>query len=133
MEWLSKMGAVRMAKGEALELARAHSSTEGYHIRMVAVSKPMETVLAYAVYEEMGDKIYALALDICLQDTDTIWTSMRMKGILTRSILALGYLFQTGACDQLEGIMELVVWIEDNVKAPVTTTCAQNPKEEEMT
>eukprot|EP00972_Heterocapsa_arctica_P112954 16434622-Heterocapsa_arctica.AAC.1 len=36
IDWLSKMGAVRMTKSDALDLARAHSSTEGYHIRMVA-------------------------------------------------------------------------------------------------
>eukprot|EP00972_Heterocapsa_arctica_P078188 11531028-Heterocapsa_arctica.AAC.1 len=34
LEWLSKMGAIRMTKNEVMELARVRSSTEGYHVRM---------------------------------------------------------------------------------------------------
>eukprot|EP00972_Heterocapsa_arctica_P097336 14360198-Heterocapsa_arctica.AAC.1 len=66
-----------------MEWARLHSSTEGYHVRMVNMNKPLETSLAYVMYEEMCDKIYALALDMCTQDTETLWTSQSMKGTLT--------------------------------------------------
>eukprot|EP00972_Heterocapsa_arctica_P079527 11719846-Heterocapsa_arctica.AAC.1 len=41
-----------------------------------------------------------------------------MKGIMTKCILALGYIYQTNICDELKGIMELVVWLEKNIKAP---------------
>eukprot|EP00972_Heterocapsa_arctica_P021524 3167212-Heterocapsa_arctica.AAC.1 len=34
LEWLSKMGAVRMSRKEAMEFVRVNSSTEGYHVRM---------------------------------------------------------------------------------------------------
>eukprot|EP00972_Heterocapsa_arctica_P093772 13831793-Heterocapsa_arctica.AAC.1 len=33
-KFMSKMGAVRMSKNEVMELLGAHSSTEGYHVRM---------------------------------------------------------------------------------------------------
>jgi hypothetical protein len=131
LEWLSRMGAVRMTTNEVMEWARVHSSTEGYHVRMVNMNKPLEPSLAYVMYEEMGDKIYALALDMCTQDPETIWTSQTMKGTMTKCILALGYLYQTHICDQLEGIMELVVWIEETVKAPENTSPPENNKEED--
>eukprot|EP00972_Heterocapsa_arctica_P051340 7551997-Heterocapsa_arctica.AAC.1 len=54
-----------------------------------------------------------------------------MKGTMTKCILALGYLYQTDICDQLEGMMELVVWIEERVKAPENTRMPANSREEE--
>eukprot|EP00972_Heterocapsa_arctica_P003457 515274-Heterocapsa_arctica.AAC.1 len=50
---------------------------------------------------------------------------------MAKCILALGYLYQTNSCDQLEGIMELVVWFEGRVKAPVTTKSTANSIEDE--
>eukprot|EP00972_Heterocapsa_arctica_P106209 15645819-Heterocapsa_arctica.AAC.1 len=69
------MGAVRMTKNEVMEFVRVHSTTEGYHVRMVSVNRPLEPCLAYVMYEEMGENIYALALDMCIEDPETIWTS----------------------------------------------------------
>eukprot|EP00972_Heterocapsa_arctica_P055501 8188659-Heterocapsa_arctica.AAC.1 len=45
LEWLSKMGAVRMSRNEVMEFVRANSSTEGYHVRMVSVNRPLEPCL----------------------------------------------------------------------------------------
>eukprot|EP00972_Heterocapsa_arctica_P094331 13911171-Heterocapsa_arctica.AAC.1 len=72
----------------------------------------MESCLAYVMYEEMGDKIYAMALEVCLEDPGAIWTSQSTKGTMAKCIFALGFLFQTNSCDQLAGIMELLVWLE---------------------
>eukprot|EP00972_Heterocapsa_arctica_P087882 12960345-Heterocapsa_arctica.AAC.1 len=55
--WLSKMGAVRMSKKEVMQFLGTHSTTEGYHVRMVYVNKPMEFCLAYVMYEEMGQDL----------------------------------------------------------------------------
>eukprot|EP00972_Heterocapsa_arctica_P024612 3629076-Heterocapsa_arctica.AAC.1 len=50
---------------------------------------------------------------------------------MAKCILALGYLYQTNSCDLLEGIMELVVWLEGRVKSPGNTKPAANSMEEE--
>eukprot|EP00972_Heterocapsa_arctica_P116275 16452336-Heterocapsa_arctica.AAC.1 len=113
---LSKMGAVRMSKNEVMDFLETNNSTEGYHVRMVCVNKPRDFCLAYIMYEEMGDNILAMALELCLEDTEAIWTSQSMKGIMAKCILALGYIYQTHDCDQLEGIMDLVVWLERSVQ-----------------
>eukprot|EP00972_Heterocapsa_arctica_P109799 16166011-Heterocapsa_arctica.AAC.1 len=63
----------------------------------------MESCLAYVMYEEMGNNIYALALEGCLEDPGAVWTSQSTKGTMAKCIL-----FQTNSCDQLAGIMELV-------------------------
>eukprot|EP00972_Heterocapsa_arctica_P106232 15649402-Heterocapsa_arctica.AAC.1 len=90
----------------------------------------METSLAFVMYEDMGDKMYAMALDRRLEDPETIWTSKEMKATLVKCILAMGYLSQIHNCDQLEDIMELVVWIEATLKGPETTGAAATRSEE---
>eukprot|EP00972_Heterocapsa_arctica_P045946 6779728-Heterocapsa_arctica.AAC.1 len=60
----------------------------------------------------MGAKIYAMALESCIKDAGAIWTNQTRKGTMTKCILAFGYLYQTDSCNELKGIMELVVWLE---------------------
>eukprot|EP00972_Heterocapsa_arctica_P009672 1425685-Heterocapsa_arctica.AAC.1 len=60
----SKMGAVRMSRNEVMEYLHSRASTKDYHTRMVAcVNGARQYCLAYIMYEEMGTKIYAMALE----------------------------------------------------------------------
>eukprot|EP00972_Heterocapsa_arctica_P074684 11020929-Heterocapsa_arctica.AAC.1 len=61
----------------------SRSTTRGYHTRMVCVNGPREYSLAYIMYEEMGDKIYTMALEMCIEDASAIWTNQTMKGSMT--------------------------------------------------
>eukprot|EP00972_Heterocapsa_arctica_P042823 6314279-Heterocapsa_arctica.AAC.1 len=76
-----------------MEFVRVNKSTEGHHVRMVGVNRPvyntLEPCLGFVMYEEMSDKIYALALDLCLVDPEAIWTVQDLKGTMARCILAM--------------------------------------------
>eukprot|EP00972_Heterocapsa_arctica_P042728 6300104-Heterocapsa_arctica.AAC.1 len=80
---LSRMVAVRMTRNEVLEFMHSKTTTKGYHTRMVCVNGPKEYSLAYIMYEEMGAKIYAMALESCIKDAAAIWTNQTMKGRMT--------------------------------------------------
>eukprot|EP00972_Heterocapsa_arctica_P087761 12942512-Heterocapsa_arctica.AAC.1 len=70
------------------------------------------------MYEDMGNKAYTMALESCIKDTGAMWMNQNKKGDMTECIFALGYLFQTKNCQTLEGIMDLVVHLENKLRAP---------------
>eukprot|EP00972_Heterocapsa_arctica_P004012 596402-Heterocapsa_arctica.AAC.1 len=71
-----------------------------------------------------------MALESCIKDAGAIWKNQTMKGSMTKCILALGYLYQTNSCDELKGIMELVVWLEKSIKTSAKGLMAERKKEE---
>eukprot|EP00972_Heterocapsa_arctica_P014849 2188223-Heterocapsa_arctica.AAC.1 len=44
-----------------------------------------------------------MALESCIKDAGAIWTNQTRKIIMTKCILALGYLYQTDSCHELKG------------------------------
>eukprot|EP00972_Heterocapsa_arctica_P036380 5355258-Heterocapsa_arctica.AAC.1 len=77
------MGAVRMARNEVLEFMHSRKTTKGYHAKMVCVRGPKQC-LAYIMYEDMGSKIYAMALESCIKDAVAIWTNQTMQGEMAK-------------------------------------------------
>eukprot|EP00972_Heterocapsa_arctica_P058222 8589597-Heterocapsa_arctica.AAC.1 len=69
----------------------------------------------------MGNKAYAMALESCIKDDGAKWLRENKKGDLTDCIFALAYLYQTKSCQALEGIMGLVVFLENKLRAPEIT------------
>eukprot|EP00972_Heterocapsa_arctica_P016618 2452219-Heterocapsa_arctica.AAC.1 len=77
--------------------------------------------MGYLVYEDMGNKAHAMALESCIKEEGAKWLREDKKGDLTECIFALGYVYQTKSCQALEGIMELVVFLENKLRAPEIT------------
>eukprot|EP00972_Heterocapsa_arctica_P064763 9555427-Heterocapsa_arctica.AAC.1 len=66
----------------------------------------------------MGKKVYSMALESCIKDAGAMWMNQTKQGDMTECIFALGYLYQTKNCLVLEGIIELVVYLENKIRAP---------------
>eukprot|EP00972_Heterocapsa_arctica_P032493 4786237-Heterocapsa_arctica.AAC.1 len=66
----------------------------------------------------MCKKAYAMALESCIQDAGAMWMNHTTQGDMAECIFALGYLYQSRSCQALEGIMDLVVYIENKIRAP---------------
>eukprot|EP00972_Heterocapsa_arctica_P085080 12536473-Heterocapsa_arctica.AAC.1 len=59
-----------------------------------------------------------MALESCIKDAGAKWMNEGKKGDMAECIFALGYLYQTKKCQALEGIMDLVVHLENKLRAP---------------
>eukprot|EP00972_Heterocapsa_arctica_P065195 9624948-Heterocapsa_arctica.AAC.1 len=72
------------------------------------------------MFEDLQNKAYARDLDESVKDPEVRWLSVKNKGDIVESIMALGFIWQnTGSCDtELQGIMELVNHMENQMKAP---------------
>eukprot|EP00972_Heterocapsa_arctica_P062385 9196450-Heterocapsa_arctica.AAC.1 len=66
----------------------------------------------------MGNRTYTMALESCIKDAGAMWMNEGKKGDMTECIFALGYLYQTKHCQALEGIMDLLVHLENKLRAP---------------
>eukprot|EP00972_Heterocapsa_arctica_P114430 16442426-Heterocapsa_arctica.AAC.1 len=105
---LSKLGAVRLSRKDANKFLKSQVSTQNYHAVMITYSNgTVHDCLGYLLYEDMGNKAYAMALKPCIQDEGALWLREDKKGDVMECIFALGYIYQTRACQALEGIMEL--------------------------
>eukprot|EP00972_Heterocapsa_arctica_P014456 2126313-Heterocapsa_arctica.AAC.1 len=58
----------------------------------------------------MGNQAYKQALDKC---GITQMLGEGKTGDLLECIMGKGFLYQTNKCDKMEGIMELIVYLED--------------------
>eukprot|EP00972_Heterocapsa_arctica_P047522 7008698-Heterocapsa_arctica.AAC.1 len=66
----------------------------------------------------MGKKVYSMALESCIKDARAMWMNQTKQGDMTECIFALGYLYQSKSCLALEGTMDLVVYLENKIRAP---------------
>eukprot|EP00972_Heterocapsa_arctica_P021582 3174401-Heterocapsa_arctica.AAC.1 len=58
-----------------------------------------------------------MALESCIKDAGAMWMNQGSHGDMTECIFAPGYLYQTKNCRALEGIMVLVVYLKNKLRA----------------
>ena len=111
---LSKMGAVRITREHALVFAESsRPMSEVWPIMIGITIQGQKDCLGYMLYKDMGNKQYKAALGKCLAETEPKDMNQETTGDLVECILGLGYLYQTHKYTDMEGIMELVVFLED--------------------
>eukprot|EP00972_Heterocapsa_arctica_P109409 16110451-Heterocapsa_arctica.AAC.1 len=117
---LSKMGAVRLSRKEALKFVRGYKSSEFiYSLMMITKVGDQDDCVGYILYEDVGNQLYAVALKECIAPKHAaMWLGEEKKGDVVECIMALGYIYQTAGYMDLEGIMDLVVYIENKIRAP---------------
>eukprot|EP00972_Heterocapsa_arctica_P088512 13050017-Heterocapsa_arctica.AAC.1 len=116
---LSRLGAVRISRKQAIRFVQSRSPTQQVYTLLAGYSMDgQENCLGYILYQDLGNKPYAKTLIKCIANEEAKWLKENNKGDLMECILALGYLYQTGKCDALEGIMDLVVFLENKLAEP---------------
>eukprot|EP00972_Heterocapsa_arctica_P027973 4114585-Heterocapsa_arctica.AAC.1 len=55
------------------------------------------------------------------------------SGDLVECILALGFLYQTHKCEEMKGIMELVMFLEDMLQMNITGDGTEHEEAEDIT
>eukprot|EP00972_Heterocapsa_arctica_P013494 1987452-Heterocapsa_arctica.AAC.1 len=89
--------------------------------------------LGYIMFEDLQNKVYARVLDENVKDPEVRRFSVKNKGDIVESIMALGFIWQnTGSCNtELLGIMELVNHLENQMKAPQMRPSMQEEMDEQ--
>eukprot|EP00972_Heterocapsa_arctica_P048416 7139376-Heterocapsa_arctica.AAC.1 len=72
------------------------------------------------MFEDLGNKAYTKALEANVTDPDVLWLNVKHKGDVVECIMAMGFIYQnSGSTNKvLEGIIELVIHLENQLKAP---------------
>eukprot|EP00972_Heterocapsa_arctica_P116321 16452366-Heterocapsa_arctica.AAC.1 len=118
---LGSMGAVRLSRKQAISYIHSAGSLEYIHTLMTECNVDgQEGCIGYILYEDLGKKVYGAALTNITQNDTVRWMNPSSKGGLVECILALGILYQKKKCDALEGIMDRVILLEDQLRMKPT-------------
>eukprot|EP00972_Heterocapsa_arctica_P009431 1388192-Heterocapsa_arctica.AAC.1 len=80
---LSRMGAVRLSREQAINFVHSCLSTQYIYTLMIACNMDgQEDCLGYILYQDLGNKPYAAASIKCIKNTDALWLKESKKGDL---------------------------------------------------
>eukprot|EP00972_Heterocapsa_arctica_P113421 16437052-Heterocapsa_arctica.AAC.2 len=110
------MGAMRMSKKQAIDFLKTNDSLQYIYTTMIEIKyKGQDKCLGYAMYQQLDRKEYAKTLLNVTTNTEVRWLKTMNRGLVVECILALGHFEQMGKAKELEGIMELVVYLENKI------------------
>eukprot|EP00972_Heterocapsa_arctica_P060532 8930144-Heterocapsa_arctica.AAC.1 len=107
---LSKLGATRRSRNDALRFMHSHEKTQFFYTLMIQCENGSgKYQLGYIMFEDVRNKPYMKALDSMIIDANAMWLNEKNKGDIVECIMALGFIYQHGGSTNksLEGIMDL--------------------------
>eukprot|EP00972_Heterocapsa_arctica_P000991 138536-Heterocapsa_arctica.AAC.1 len=108
------MWAMGMSRKQAMEYMQANGSLKYIYTIMIEIRhKGQYGCLGYVFFQQLDRKEYAKTLKNITTNDEVKWLQDTSKGMIVECILALGHLFQMGKCKELEGIMDMVVYMEN--------------------
>eukprot|EP00972_Heterocapsa_arctica_P069884 10322671-Heterocapsa_arctica.AAC.1 len=110
------MGATRMSKKAGMDYMKGTGSLEYIYATLVEMTSTGQTgCLGYAFYQALDKKEYAKTMARITTNAQVQRLNVPNKGKIAQAIMGLGLLEQTTHCKKLEGIMELVVFLENSL------------------
>eukprot|EP00972_Heterocapsa_arctica_P010874 1593052-Heterocapsa_arctica.AAC.1 len=124
---------MRLSRKEAIRFLKGQEKFGNYYTLMAQTTDGKGAKqLGYIMFEDLLNKVYALFLDQFITDSRVKWLSTGIKGDIVKSIMALGFFWQnTGATNkELEGILELVNCMENEMRTGQRSIATQEDEEE---
>ncbi len=114
---LAAMGMMRMSRKQALEYLSTGTNTEYIYTMFVThKTAAQEDSLGYAFFEQVDRKDLGRLLQRITTNDELKWLEERKRGMVAECILAMGSIYQMEHCPELEGIMDLVVCMENKTR-----------------
>ncbi len=111
---LASMGALRMSQIQAMEFLKGHTTLEYIHVTQVKVPGQAGGT-GYVLYKQLDNADYAKVLVKIANNTYVEPLTMKNKAQVLQCILGMGFVAQAKGCKKLDGIMDLVVHLENKL------------------
>eukprot|EP00972_Heterocapsa_arctica_P039377 5799279-Heterocapsa_arctica.AAC.1 len=113
---LAAMGATRMSQKAGMDYMKGTGSLEYIYATLVEITSAGQTgCLGYALYQALDKKDYAKTMARITTNAQVQRLTVSSKGKVAEAIMGLGLLEQATHCKKLEGIMEIVVFLENSL------------------
>eukprot|EP00972_Heterocapsa_arctica_P009671 1425675-Heterocapsa_arctica.AAC.1 len=108
------MGAIRMSQKQAKDYLKGQASLEFIHVTLMEVTTSgQKDCLGYVLYRQMDKNDYSKVLTKLTTNSSVQHLSPKSRGQVVECILGLGFVAQVKGCKKLEGIMDMVVLLEN--------------------
>jgi hypothetical protein len=111
---LASMGALRMSQKQAMDFLKGQTSLEYIHVTLVKVPGQAGGT-GYVLYKQLDKPEYAKVLANIANNTYVEHLSVKSKAQVLECILGMGFVAQAKGCKKLDGIMDLVVYLENKL------------------